>query len=1130
MKRTPLTSGTEIKVNRGSSYTYIIDRVIGDGANSIVYEAHYIDNAYRRHDVRLKECYPFASDIQRIGMELVWADATVSTDDKVAFTTAYHKLLDFQNTTKLRNSTAHIFDLCEANGTLYSVMDVNEGQTFEQDKSKSLSDILKTTLALARVVEKYHNNGFLHLDIKPSNFLVIPETRELVILFDVDSVTTIENIKSGQVKCVPYSKGWAAPEQMQGKINKLCPATDIYSIGAILFQKVMGRAVENEDIGVFADWDFEGELFDDVNPAIKRLLREIFKKTLAANIKRRYQTTSELIDALDNALLVADQKQYIISNVPASYIDFVGRKYELSMIHNAFDSGTKALFIQGFAGIGKSEIAKKYVEEAKLKYDAIVFHHYTGHLKDVIKTLSVANNTEEITLSKAKILCQNAKVLFVIDNYDSKEYDDILDDMDSYLDSLLSLNAHFIFTSRNAFSDIFNSRQIATILLEQMPSKDLLKIFSNEYGKSLSVTEQQFALQIIEGFDNWTLVVPMLAKYLLSSGLSVEQFFISLKNSKTKYFDPNAERIRIVKDGKVIKENQLGILRYVLCVSDLNHEEKECLRNLCLLDGYEVALSKTTYKRITKLKNLDSLNKLIDRNWVKWSPKDNSLSLHPIVKELIFIDLGVNVILCESFLKTITDDFVVTHRYDNANRAADQHKKAIEWEINVDKGYLVAFVLSRFDLSQSDNAQFVIEYIYSRFKGDINDAMYCASDELVEVFYALCSYYSKSNIDIKSNSVIVFLYFLRQFICYEPWRDEDDPAPWFIETVKSAFIQTMQHLLESDYTDKVDKIYVLIKPLMQALNIIPLKWHLDYEINYDKALMASAYHGLKYIERKMQIPQVDMDALRKQYKTVMSHKENEIVDAVTDTSVSNDNHKHERSALAELLPIFDEQTDNGYSFVSEFLRDENRSSEEKNDMIEFASSFLFYPMRHESIECQQYLGQVNWPKLIPIFEMHSDFFDEHPNSTKRDGKFDLGFNISKLRLSYIYAYLNIEDKLMASLEDVFKNLESRHLSNSENAWWNDKRLPPRYHVDFEGAITIFYNLNKPHFILPYVLRYKDIVKANLQGQNAEDDSILFDWYIHIINCAEKAFKITGDLEYLKVYKQYKNIVETIKYN
>ena len=392
MKRTPLSSGSAVQAKGGSSYNYIIDRVIGDGASSIVYEAHYIDSAYGRHDVRLKECYPYASDIQRSGTELIWTDTTAATADKVAFTTAYHKLLAFQNTTKLRNSTAHIFDLCQANGTLYSVMDVNEGQTFEQDDNKNLLDILKTTLALARVVDKYHNNGYLHLDIKPSNFLVIPETRELVILFDVDSVTSIEDIKSGKVKCVPYSKGWAAPEQMQGKIDKLCPATDIYSIGATLFQKVMGRAVENEDIGIFSDWDLEGELFDDINPAIKRLLCKIFKKTLSANIKRRYQSTEELIKSLDEAIKIVNQEQYIESDVPILDVEFIGTK-ELAEINEKFKNGARAIFSHAFGGVGKTTLAKKYADLHKKEYDAIVFKEYSKTLAQIINDIDICNES-----------------------------------------------------------------------------------------------------------------------------------------------------------------------------------------------------------------------------------------------------------------------------------------------------------------------------------------------------------------------------------------------------------------------------------------------------------------------------------------------------------------------------------------------------------------------------------------------------------------------------------------------------------------------------------------------------------------------------------------------------------------
>lgn len=428
MKREPLSIGSTVQAKSGSSYTYIIDRVIGDGASSIVYEAHYIDNAFGRHDVRIKECYPYASDIQRVGTDLIWADIATATNDKVAFTTAYHKLLDFQNTTKLRNSTAHIFDLCEANGTLYSVMDMNEGQPFEQDNSEKLSDILKTTLALARVVEKYHNNGYLHLDIKPSNFLVISETRELVILFDVDSVTSMEDIASGKVKCVSYSKGWAAPEQMQGRIDKLCPATDIYSVGAILFQKVMGRTVENEDIGIFADWEFDGEIFDRVNPKIKPLLRDVFRKTLAANINRRHQTIWRLIVQLETLIeVVTSDVPFLMSNVVSKGSARIISSKKIQEIHTDLKQKGRC-FVKSTSKQNNSKRVDRYIEFFHQEYDVIVSIDCNNGFEEMFQDIPIANlhiNESKSEFKKALQIinalevCNDCRVLLVIRNFNA---------------------------------------------------------------------------------------------------------------------------------------------------------------------------------------------------------------------------------------------------------------------------------------------------------------------------------------------------------------------------------------------------------------------------------------------------------------------------------------------------------------------------------------------------------------------------------------------------------------------------------------------------------------------------------------------------------------------------------------
>ena len=57
-------------------YQYIIDAVKGTGATCVVYCAHYFDNNCNKHNVLLKECYPFSLEITRNSetKDLIWPD------------------------------------------------------------------------------------------------------------------------------------------------------------------------------------------------------------------------------------------------------------------------------------------------------------------------------------------------------------------------------------------------------------------------------------------------------------------------------------------------------------------------------------------------------------------------------------------------------------------------------------------------------------------------------------------------------------------------------------------------------------------------------------------------------------------------------------------------------------------------------------------------------------------------------------------------------------------------------------------------------------------------------------------------------------------------------------------------
>lgn len=655
MSRIPLKQG---EVVLSPNCKYIIDAVIGDGANGVVYDAHYFDSFNLPHNVRLKECYPYADSIARNGTALKWENEEIKQSRFTSFANSYDKLMKRQNS----NFTVHVFDLFGANGTLYVAMDANDGLTFEKDNFSSLEEILKTVKLLAYVVGEYHKSGYLHLDIKPSNFLVYPRPSEHIVLFDLDSVTAMDDIASGIVQCIPYSKDWAAPEQMLGKISKLCPATDIYSIGAILFQKIMGRSVVNEDTGIFADWSFTGEMFEKVNPKIKRQLCEIFHKTLAANVRRRYPSTDELISALDQAIETARQNQYIVSDSIVSGINFVGRGEDIRIIHERFADGARAVFVHGFGGIGKTELARKYAEIYTPEYDAVIFRFYSNSLSNLVKHISVANSDKETDFETLKKLCNSSKVLFIIDNFD------VDDDKD--LEELLKVNADFLITTRNDFSEYSSSQKISVYELEELPTTDLLVVFKNEYEKETTTDEDEIIIDIIERFQNWTFIVPIVAKYLLASGTSIKEYSEVLERDGFSAFDNDSEKVRFRKDGKAFQKTQMDILRYCFNTEYLTEKHKSVLRNLfCLKQNSH--LTKAKYKLFTSEANLNALNELIFWNWVKYDKQEEKLALHPAVCDLIQADLEITNETVPGLYAYVQKQFDRLKEYQSIQEAED---------------------------------------------------------------------------------------------------------------------------------------------------------------------------------------------------------------------------------------------------------------------------------------------------------------------------------------------------------------------------------------------------------------------------------------------------------------------------
>lgn len=123
----------------------------------------------------------------------------------------------------------------------------------ERRSDYKLHNILKTVIALTDCIKALHTAGLLHLDIKPSNFLV-PFDSDLNInasSISMYDINTLYAINSDFPK-IAGTEGYRAPEVLKGKadIN-----SDIYSIGAMLFNAI----IISKDIpdGLYTDKYYE---------------------------------------------------------------------------------------------------------------------------------------------------------------------------------------------------------------------------------------------------------------------------------------------------------------------------------------------------------------------------------------------------------------------------------------------------------------------------------------------------------------------------------------------------------------------------------------------------------------------------------------------------------------------------------------------------------------------------------------------------------------------------------------------------------------------------------------------------------------------------------------------------------
>lgn len=194
-----------------------------------------------------------------------------------------------------------IYDVSRTPDIDYIVMELVEGVTLKQYMKSKGALTCKESVHFATQIGKAlvhaHSKGIIHRDIKPHNIMIDMDGSVKVADFGIAYLeTTQASVSDTAVGSVHY----ISPEQAKGQAADA--RSDLYSLGIVMYEMLTGSLPFNgedaRDI-ILQHISSAPRPLRELNPEIPEKLEEITLKAMSADINERYQTASELLQALD---------------------------------------------------------------------------------------------------------------------------------------------------------------------------------------------------------------------------------------------------------------------------------------------------------------------------------------------------------------------------------------------------------------------------------------------------------------------------------------------------------------------------------------------------------------------------------------------------------------------------------------------------------------------------------------------------------------------------------------------------------------------------------------------------------------------------------------------------------------
>ncbi len=207
---------------------YVVARQVGHGGMGAIYEAYRADDTYRK----------------RVAIKTIWRGA-----DSDAIVRRFRTERQILAGLDHPNIAALLDGGLTPEGLPYFVMEFVDGEPIDRYCATGRLTIAQRIALVRQVcdaVQFAHRNLVVHRDIKPGNVLVTTGGVVKLLDFGIAKLIVRDDADAGggggtltQVGLRPFTTAYASPEQLRG--DTVSTATDVYSLGALLYELLTGR-------------------------------------------------------------------------------------------------------------------------------------------------------------------------------------------------------------------------------------------------------------------------------------------------------------------------------------------------------------------------------------------------------------------------------------------------------------------------------------------------------------------------------------------------------------------------------------------------------------------------------------------------------------------------------------------------------------------------------------------------------------------------------------------------------------------------------------------------------------------------------------------------------------------------